>query len=79
MVRLTKENMGIHFLDGWVNKFDHTDKILGFLCIGKEWLTGQRFYLIRKMLGMEVGKMKLLSMLEILQRIGREPFLKLED
>lgn len=40
VMRLAKENMEIHFLDGWVDKFDHQDKMLGFLYIELEWLTG---------------------------------------
>ena len=31
VMRLAKENMGINFLDWWVDKSDHKDKILGFL------------------------------------------------
>lgn len=45
VMRLAKESTGIYFLDGWENKFNHENKILGFLYIEKEWLTGQRFLL----------------------------------
>lgn len=34
-------------MDGWVDRFDQKDRILGFLNVEKGWHTGQRFLLTR--------------------------------